>query len=164
MPHKNLNSHLLTFSISADDSGSMGSNQRMDALKKTVTHVATIATALKDTSQHVGGLSLRFINFGHDSHMNNICTVADVERAVSQVYPTRDTQIGTQLKRKVLEPFIVDVVERTGKKLERPLLITIITDGEPVGESRDTLKNMILWCKNYMENKGYGPWGEFRIC
>jgi len=140
-----------------DDSSSMGWYERMDALKKTAKHVATIATALKDTSQHVGGLSIRFINYANDGHMNNIGTVAGVEQALSDVHPTGITPIGTQLKSKVLQPFIVDVLE-SGGRLDKPFLITIITDGHPEGESRDTLKNEILWCKEYMVRKGYGPW------
>jgi len=140
-----------------DDSGSM-SGHPMVALKKTAKHVATIANALKETSNHVGGLSIRFINYSGDSHMNNIGTVAGVEQALSNVYASGATEIGTQLRRKVLQPFIVDVLERPGGKLDKPFLITIITDGEPAGESRDTLKNTVLWCKQYMEQKGYGPW------
>ena len=133
---------------------------RMESLKKTAIHVATIATALKESSQHIGGLSIRFINYNGDSNMDNIGTVAEVEQALSNVFPSSNTRIGTQLKNKVLVPFIVDVHERQGK-LDKPILITIITDGEPVGESRSTLKEMILWCKKYMVSKGYGPWGEF---
>ena len=153
--------HSLFSLIFADDSGSMAAYGRMESLKKTAIHVAAIATALKESSQHIGGLSIRFINYGGDSNMNNIGTVADVEQALSNVYPSSDTKIGTELKRKVLEPFIMNVLERPGGKLDKPFLITIITDGEPAGESRSTLKNMILWCKEYMVSKGYGPWGEF---
>lgn len=139
----------------------MGINQRMDALKGTIKQVAKIAISLKETSQHDGGISIRFLNNENDSHMNNICTVTDVEQALSGVYPCGATELGTQLKRKVLVPFIVNVLEKSRKKLERPLLVTIITDGDPCGEDRDTLKNTILWCKRYMESMGYGPWGEF---
>ena len=137
--------------------------QRMDALKETIKQVAKIAIALKETSQHDGGISIRLLNNDNDGHMNNICTVTDVEQALSGVYPGGGTALGTELKRKVLVPFIVNVLERQRKKLDRPLLVTIVTDGEPCGEERDTLKNTILWCKRYMENMGYGPWGEFRI-
>ena len=133
----------------------------MDALKGTIKQVAKIAISLKETSQHDGGISIRFLNNENDSHMNNICTVTDVEQALSGVYPCGATELGTQLKRKVLVPFIVNVLEKSRKKLERPLLVTIITDGDPCGEDRDTLKNTILWCKRYMESMGYGPWGEF---
>lgn len=148
-------------SVFADDSSSMGMDQRMDALKETIKEVAKIAIALKETSQHGGGISIRFLNYENDSHMNNICTVADVEQALFGVYPCGITELGTQLKRKVLEPFLVNVLGGAKGRLERPLLVTIITDGEPCGESRDTLKNTILWCKKYMETMGYGPWGEF---
>ena len=122
----------------------MGINQRMDALKGTIKQVAKIAISLKETSQHDGGISIRFLNNENDSHMNNICTVTDVEQALSGVYPCGATELGTQLKRKVLVPFIVNVLEKSRKKLERPLLVTIITDGDPCGEDRDTLKNTIL--------------------
>ena len=142
----------------------MGINQRMDALKQTIKQVANIAIALKETSQHDGGISIRFLNYENDGHMNNICSVADVEQALYGVGPYGATELGTQLKKKILEPFLVNVLEKAKRKLERPLLVTIIMDGEPCGEDRDTLKNTILWCKKYMEKMGYGPWGEFRIC
>ena len=54
--------------IFADDSSSMAAYGRMESLKKTAIHVAAIATALKESSQHIGGLSIRFINYGGDGN------------------------------------------------------------------------------------------------
>lgn len=135
---------------------------RVEPLKHTLNSVAKIAIALNE-SDHSGGISLRFINYKNDSHMNNITSISEIEKAVSEVPFDGNTKLGTQLKCKVLVPFLVDRLERQKRKLDKPILITIITDGKPEGEDRDELKYTILWCKQYMERMGYGPWGEFKL-
>ena len=136
--------------------------KRVESLKQTLTSVAKIAIALNEPEQN-GGISLRFINHQNDGQMNNITSVSEIEKAISKVQFSGGTALGTQLRRKVLEPFLVDRLERQKRKLDKPLLITIITDGEPNDEDKDELKETILWCKKYMEETKYGPFGEFMI-
>jgi len=135
---------------------------RVELLKQTLKSVAKIAIALNEPD-HSGGISLRFMNSKNDGHMNNITSIPEIEKAISKVPFDGRTELGTQLKRKVLEPFLVDRLERQKRKLDKPILITIITDGKPEGEDRDELKHTILWCKQYMESMGYGTYGGLMI-
>ncbi|KAF8448167.1 hypothetical protein BGX38DRAFT_1190677 [Terfezia claveryi] len=143
--------------IFCDDSYSMRMYDRVEPLKQTLKSVAKIAIALNEPN-HSGGISLRFINYSQDDQMNNITSISEIEKAISKVPFDGRTELGTQLKRKVLEPFLVDRLERQKRKLDKPILITIITDGKPEGEDIDELKYTILWCKEYMKSMGYGPW------
>jgi len=131
---------------------------RVGVLKDTLKSVGELAILLNEP--HQSGISLRFINHKNDGHMNNLTSVSEIEKAISEVSFDGNTRLGTQLKRKVLIPFLVDRLERQRRKLDKPILITIITDGKPEGEDRSELKDTILWCKEYMESMGYGPWGE----
>lgn len=59
-----------------------------------------------------------------------------------------DTPIGTNLKSKVLEPL---VYSKLPNDLKRPLLVSIITDGMPDKEPRNTLVDVIAECGNKLE-------------
>lgn len=96
---------------------------RLAALKEYVRRVTKITTMLDST-----GISVRLINFPHDTGFNGITTVGAVDNIMSRVYPSGGTPIGTQLQRKVLQPLLFEKTRR--KALKKPLLITTITDGE----------------------------------
>lgn len=109
-----------------DDSGSMNRNGRIPALKALLARVSKITTEL-DTD----GIDIRFLNFTNDAGFNNLRTTADIQNAVAQVAFRGDTRIGTTLRKKILEPLVYAKI-RT-KSLQRPVLVTIITDGEVWG-------------------------------
>lgn len=70
-----------------------------------------------------------------------------------QFRPASGTNIGTGLEKKILQPFIYDVINRN-EKLRRPYLILTITDGKPEPETPDTLKNAIFKCGQELANRG----------
>lgn len=135
--------------IFCDDSYSMRMYDRVEPLKRTLNSIAKVTLALNEPS-HSGGISLRFINYPQDDQMNNITSISEIEKAISKVPFDGRTELGTQLKRKVLEPFLVDRLKRQKGKLDKPILITIITDGKPEGEDRDELKYTIKECMESM--------------
>lgn len=97
---------------------------RIEALKDLVRRVTKITTLL-DT----GGIKVRFMNYTGDSGYDDIRTMEDVERIMCCMeFNGRLSKIGTSMEVKILDPL---VFQKTGKKrLNKPLLITTITDGE----------------------------------
>ncbi|KAL8703771.1 MAG: hypothetical protein Q9225_008110, partial [Loekoesia sp. 1 TL-2023] len=114
-------SHLLS-----DDSSSMTfDEQRIPALKDTLRRVAQFTTILQPD-----GISVRFLNFheGTGSQFDNLTDADDIYRKVAQVPFSGSTMLGTVLKHKIVEPMIIQKVSIG--KLEKPLFVIIITDGE----------------------------------
>ena len=73
------------------------------------------------------------------------------------------TEIGTNLERKVLDEVVYNPLRN--QTFKRPVLISIITDGNPQGprhtpETADTLKNAILKCGMILKKHGYDPKGR----
>lgn len=111
----------------------MNRNGRIPALKALLARVSKITTEL-DTD----GIDIRFLNSTNDAGFNNLRTTADIQNAVAQVAFRGDTRIGTTLRKKILEPLVYAKI-RT-KSLQRPVLVTIITDGEVWGCARRYLR------------------------
>lgn len=67
--------------------------------------------------------------------------------------PGGNTQIGTYLSSKILGPEVYSKIN--AKKLERLLLISIITDGMPSAEKGSELVNAILECAEKLQDAGF---------
>jgi hypothetical protein len=133
-----------------DDSGSMAFEEggsRIDDLKLIVGRVA-YATSLFDRD----GIVVRFMN--SQVKGDGITNEAGAQQLVSQVKFSGLTPFGTQLKAKVIEPFIIGPA-RAGR-LEKPVLVIAVTDGAPAGEDRNTLANVILECNRTLQQSRYG--------
>ncbi|RBQ65262.1 hypothetical protein FVER14953_00245 [Fusarium verticillioides] len=140
-----------------DDSGSMQANvldadgkvvgTRMEAMRGLVQRMARIATRLVPDNS---GAHIRFIN--SDDQGNDL--TADQIDARIQFQPGGGTNIGTNLKKKVLEPLVFKKLDQDGK-LDRPFLVLTITDGEPSPEPVDTFKKTIEECGRRLEQKDY---------
>ncbi|KAL3472854.1 hypothetical protein BJX99DRAFT_261920 [Aspergillus californicus] len=147
--------------IYCDDSGSMSdtgpwanTEQRWAKQKELVTRMTKIATRAVPGNQ---GVYLRLINT-HVPYGDNIDGDA-VSRILTNMQPNpyHSTPIGTNLKSKILEPLIYSVIN-SGRKLERPYLILVLTDGCPWGEHRNdehTFRNAIVECSRFLDRNGY---------
>ena len=141
-----------------DDSTSMTTDTRVEDQRELVRRIARIATRLVPDGH---GVSLQFIN--HNRELNDNLPADEVEEIVSEVEPDGYTEIGTNLKKKILTPLVYDVLK--AGKLKRPILVSIITDGCPSGDSlspekNDTFKNTILECRRFLETSTkYKPTG-----
>ena len=133
-----------------DDSGSMApeyndqDEDRMANQRDLVRRIASICTQV--VPDHLG-VHLRFIN-EELPHLNDLRMDA-IEAVMSRVKANGSTEIGTNLRKRILEPFVYDT------KMTRPLVVSIITDGVPRGpkgsaERRNTLRDEILKCKDYL--------------
>ena len=65
------------------------------------------------------------------------------------------TPLGTNLNQKVIQPFLMGGINT--RNLLKPILVIIITDGEPTGEPRTTVAQVIKNAKNMCMNCPYGP-------
>lgn len=133
--------------IYLDDSGSMTLDTRIDDAKAAITMAAEIAVCFD-----ADGISARFIN--SNIKLDNVKSESDISNVIKQPIIKPDgtlekidetkqvlfsggTMIGTNLKDKIIDPFVLNV------KAKKPLLVIIITDGDPSGEDRNTLERVM---------------------
>lgn len=109
--------------ISIDDSGSMKLDARYDVMRNTILTISDVCTAFRDQ-----GISIKFLNFKGDKDFNGIRDRRDLDKIIKSVYPKGGTRLGTVLRNKIVEPLIIQKAKE--KTLERPVLVTVITDGQ----------------------------------
>lgn len=123
---------------------------RWDSQRKLVERITRITTRILAEGE---GVALRFINQEVNASSNLTLTeVGDILTPLSWK-SGGNTQIGTNLGSKILEPLVYRQIET--KSLERPLLVTIITDGIPSEEKNSELVDAILECGNKLEGAKY---------
>jgi len=142
--------------IYCDDSTSMRYEDRYEYQTQLVTRIARIAT--KIVPDDMAGVELRFINNDFKSQVS----AEEIQQAMQGVKLSWGTNIGTNLRKKILKPFVYDLIDRpviAGKPFpfRRPLLVCIITDGAPQPEPWNFLLDEIVECKTRLEDKGYDP-------
>lgn len=137
----------------SDDSGSMKfyeDGSRIDDLRLILSRVVNAAMLFDED-----GISIRFINWSppirqphHPPGMftaeslDGVKTEQELERIMKEVQFSGTTEIGTELRKKVLDPLIRAKVRGPG--LAKPILVITITDGKPEGEPRQTVFESIL--------------------
>ncbi|RPB08727.1 hypothetical protein P167DRAFT_567690 [Morchella conica CCBAS932] len=131
-----------------DDSGSMKEDNRIQSLKEILKRVVSI-TGLLDFD----GVQIRWLNYANDSTMNDIYEPAGLTPIFNVVKFDGSTPLGTKLKQKVIDPMIV--AKLAGKQLKKPIIVSIITDGEPNEEPVDQLEKSIKECKDALVKNGY---------
>lgn len=141
-----------------DDSSSMKRQGRWDSQKDLVERIARITTRILPKSE---GVALRFINQevtnSTDLSLNNIGSILKDRKWAER----GDTEIGTYLRSKILKPLVYDKLELGPRGLDRPVLVSIITDGGPEPEPRDTLVKIIAECGKKLEAAKYPQESEY---
>ncbi|KAJ3102917.1 hypothetical protein HDU97_000230 [Phlyctochytrium planicorne] len=133
-----------------DDSGSMRieeNGERIEDLKLILQRVAEFAVALDDD-----GVSVRFMNSNITG--DHLKTPNEINALIDRVNFNGLTPLGSQLQRRVIEPMILAQAQQ--RTLQKPILVIVITDGEPVGEDRNATRNIIIDTKQRMTSMGYG--------
>ncbi|KAI8808120.1 hypothetical protein BJ742DRAFT_291269 [Cladochytrium replicatum] len=136
--------------IYADDSGSMvfeEAGSRIDDLKMIAAKVSEIATMF-DTD----GISVRFMKEQREG--DNLRTPDECDALISSIRFAGMTPLGTALEQRVIRPFVIDRVN--SQTMKKPVLVIIVTDGEPVGEPRDKLVSVISTARDYLSRTRYG--------
>lgn len=137
----------------------MLSEYRFQNLRRLVSKISQIAQCYHTSSG--GGISLRCVNFQNDAGFNHLSPRA-ADEALQQVHPRGSTRLGTALLQKVVDPFVIQPA-RQGK-LQRPVLVVIVTDGEPSKENPETLKWTVLAAKEELRrSKMYGENGKSNL-
>ncbi|KAL7915089.1 hypothetical protein GGI35DRAFT_436042 [Trichoderma velutinum] len=134
-----------------DDSGSMKQGTRQSDQIDLVRRVARISTLLVPDDF---GAGLLFINDKRD--MDPKLNAEQVEQIMKATKLGGKTRIGTQLEQKILKPLVYDVI-REGKKIERPILISCITDGCASGENGNKFRDTIVDCIQFLVDHDYPP-------
>jgi len=136
--------------IYCDDSSSMHHGDRWDAQVQLVNRITRITTRILPEGD---GVALRFINQDTDnSDKLNFRQIGDIMKTKSWD-EEGNTQIGTHLRSKILEPLVYSKLQPP--TLKRPLLISVITDGIPTAEKVGTLVEAIRECGVELEQAGY---------
>ncbi|KAE8147149.1 ankyrin repeat-containing domain protein [Aspergillus avenaceus] len=130
-----------------DDSGSMNQDGRAEGQRALVKRITNVATRLVPQNN---GVHLRFIN-RDDTTANNL-RQSDIEQRM-QFTPTGSSEIGTNLRTKILQPFVYDVL--SSGVLERPILVMTITDGCPEGEDTLEFRNAVVKCTEWLSMGSY---------
>lgn len=123
---------------------------RWDSQRKLVERITRITTRILPGGE---GVALRFINQEVSAASNLTLTEVGEVLAPLSWKSGGNTQIGTNLRAKILEPLVYSKLET--KSLERPLLVTIITDGIPSDEKNSEFVDAILECGTRLKSAGY---------
>jgi hypothetical protein len=121
--------------------------ERIDDMKLIVQRTA-FAASLFDTD----GIEIRFMNSSQQG--SNIRTAQEVEQLIQQVQFKGLTPMGTQLKNKILDPLVVQ--RARSNQLRKPVLVIVITDGQPAGEPDGAVFDAIKYASNELSRSPYG--------
>ncbi|GAA5904391.1 hypothetical protein JCM8208_004182 [Rhodotorula glutinis] len=142
---------LFDVSLLCDDSASMSfaeNGSRIDDMRLVLSKVSH-ASALFDDD----GIEIRWLNSKKEG--NGIKSEAQAIDLMSKIKFNRATPLGSSLRSKILEPLVYKKVKKHA--LKKPLLVVIITDGEPTGEPRDTIVKAIVEARNILAKTPYTP-------
>jgi len=143
-----------------DDSGSMGITEpsednmrRWDTARQIVAKIAFIATLMDHDGVLVRG-------FNDPKEGNGLCTVQLVDDWFNSVNPNSGTPSGSALRDNIINPIVKPMV--LSNKLQRPILIITVTDGEPNSvpfNEKNVLKTVLKDTKTLFRNSIYGEFG-----
>ncbi|UKZ77550.1 hypothetical protein TrVFT333_005273 [Trichoderma virens FT-333] len=137
-----------------DDSGSMNLDKRIELQADLGERITSLTTRLVPDDT---GIELRFINASYEPRMSKPRSKLVNEILLDTPY-SGPTEIGINCKAKILEEIVYKPIKEG--KFDRPVLVSILTDGCPGGpdgssERHDTLKEVIIECGKFLEAHEY---------
>ncbi|KAF5982454.1 putative ankyrin repeat protein [Fusarium bulbicola] len=141
--HNNLTVGIIADTWFADDSSSIGRENRWTVQNELIYRIARVTTRLLPEGE---GIYLRYIN--QDVPESGSLRFDEMPNITKTLRPAGGTPIGTNLRSKVLNPF---VYKRLPYDLKRPLLITVITNGAPSIEQKSAFVEAIKECGDKLE-------------
>ncbi|BGP51556.1 hypothetical protein JCM10450v2_007502 [Rhodotorula kratochvilovae] len=142
---------LFDVALLCDDSASMSfaeNGSRIDDMRLVLSKVS-LAAGLFDAD----GIEIRWLNSKKEG--NGFTTESQAIELLSRIKFDRATPLGTSLRHKILEPLVYKKAKKHA--LRKPLLIVIITDGEPTSEPRDEIVRAIKEAKQLLAKTPYTP-------
>ena len=137
-----------------NNSGSMQfeeDGERIHDLRQVLAHVVDVVS-LFDSD----GFTLRFMNGPKgERELENIKDLATIDRYLSRpgIFHST-TPLGSELKKQILNDIVAKAQSLT---LPKPVLVITITDGIPVGESKNTLRDAIYHASRGVAATNCGP-------
>jgi hypothetical protein len=141
---------LYDIAVLADDSGSMrfeDNGARIQELSRILARIAQITTLFDDD-----GILIRFFNSATEG--NGIRNASEADQMLNQVQFSGMTPMGSKLESKVLTPFVFEPIQNG--TFRKPVLVYIITDGDPSGESSNKVFDVIHQTKILLEKHQLG--------
>jgi hypothetical protein len=139
--------------IYIDDSGSMSfeeNGERIKDLGLILQRVAFAGTLFDDD-----GIELRFMNEDLPvQQLSGIRSEQQVQQLLAQKRYKGLTPFGTELRKKVVDPILVSRLN--SGRMEKPLLVIGITDGQPAGENANTLVETVQYAVQAAQRSQYG--------
>ncbi|EME47508.1 hypothetical protein DOTSEDRAFT_69451 [Dothistroma septosporum NZE10] len=138
--------------IYIDDSGSMSFEENGERIKdlQLILQRGVFAATLFDDD----GIDLRFMNEDFPPHeVSGIRSEQQVEQLLSRKRYKGLTPFGTELRKKVIDPILV---QKLNGQMRKPLLILSITDGQPAGENQNTLVETVQYAVQAAQRSRYG--------
>lgn len=135
--------------ILCDDSGSMNFNggECIEDLKFVVGVIASVVTLFDED-----GISIRFLN--NSIELDNQTDSNVVENSINGVKFYGGTPLGSALRRKIVQPFVLDRI--SSRSFTKPLMVIILTDG--VADDNPQVEQCLADAKKalYTNNLGKG--------
>ncbi|KAM3422659.1 hypothetical protein BST61_g147 [Cercospora zeina] len=139
--------------VYVDDSGSMSFEENGERIKdlQLILQRACFAATLFDDD----GIDLRFMNEDLPLQtVSNIRSEQQVEQILAQKRYKGLTPFGTELRKKVIDPILVQKLN--SGQMQKPLLIISITDGQPAGENQNALIETVQYAVQAAQRSQYG--------
>jgi hypothetical protein len=141
---------LYDIAVFVDDSGSMrfeDNGARIQEMTRILSRIAQITTLFDDD-----GILIRFMN--NNTEGNGIRNATETDQLMKTVSYLGMTPIGTKLEQKLLEPFVYEPI-RNGT-FTKPIVVYVITDGDPSGEQPNKIFDVISHAKSTLEGANMG--------
>jgi len=154
---------LYDLAILIDDSSSMRTREgrkRIPALKKGLEIIADMYAKLAHHQNCAKGgiLAARFLN---DSKSGNNLSPLGISDLLKNHPYEGNTKIGSMLETRILKPLVYDRLR--ANKMDRPLLVMVVTDGKIEGERPDVLKKNIQNCITRLASQSKLHWVVFQF-
>jgi Mg-chelatase subunit ChlD len=136
-----------------DDSGSMRFEENGERIKdlQLILQRVTYAATLFDND----GISVRFMNSTPPPHLiNGIRDDKQVETLMQSLQYKGLTPMGTELRKRVIDELVVGKA-RSGE-LRKPVLVIVLTDGQPSGEPDSAIFDTIRYTNAQLQQSRYG--------
>ncbi|CAG9980544.1 unnamed protein product [Clonostachys byssicola] len=119
---------------------------RWDSQNQLINRIARVTTRILPEGE---GVYMRYIN--QEIRNSDSLKFEELLDVVKPLILGGDTPIGTNLKSKVLQPLVYN---KLPNNLKRPLLVSVITDGMPEPEPKNTFVDAIAECGDKLEAAG----------
>jgi len=138
--------------VLVDDSGSMYQEQRIPHLKEQLKTILDV-----DLLFETNGVQVEFLNKKGEVKIKDR---NEVQSEIDKIVFNGPTRLGTELEKKILRKIFQS---SDNNSLEKPCLVYIITDGDPMGETRDKLGQVIQGCKQRLNSESAVTFGIVQV-